>query len=179
MPRVRARLPRTLANARNLQQGARVIVFIVFSALGAMVKTGSPVGVLTLAAAPAFFAALTFGWMEGALVGGLGALLSALVAGFPLGVLVHVYGAVQGALWATCLRLTYDRAGPLLALASTIFLAGVVAAGLLWPLGGLPLVTGSLARLIAAAVLNVVAAMALFLLINRSKVIYVRRQQWK
>jgi len=43
-------------------------------------------------------------------------------------------------------------------------------------LGGLPLVTGSLARLIATAAVNVVAAMALFLLITRSKVVYVRRR---
>jgi uncharacterized membrane protein len=176
LPRVRARLPKNLADTRNLQQAARVIVFIVLSALGAMVKAGSPFGVLTLAAAPAYFVALAFGWVEGALVGGLGTLLSALVAGFPLGPLVHVYSAVQAALWATCLRLAYERGGPLLALISTMFLAGVVAAGLAWPLGGLPLVTGSLARLIATAAVNVVAAMALFLLVTRSKVVYVRRR---
>lgn len=176
LPRVRARLPRSFADTRNLQQVARVIVFIVLSALGAMARVGSPFGVLTLADAPAYFAALSFSWVEGALVGGLGTLLAALVAGFPLGPLVHVYGAVQAALWATCLRLAYERGGPLLALITTTFLAGVAAAALCWPLGGLLLVTGSLARLSATAAVNVVAATALFLLLTRSKVVYVRRR---
>ncbi|NMA55160.1 MAG: alpha-ribazole transporter [Firmicutes bacterium] len=176
LPRVKARLPRGLADTRNLQLAARTIVFIVLSALGAMVKASSPVGVLTLAAAPSFFVALTYSWAEGAVVAGLGTILAAVVAGFPLGVFAHLYSAVQAALWATCLRLAYEQSGPLIALISTIFLAGVVAAGLLWPLGGLPLVVGSLARLIANAAFNVAAAMALFLLFNRSKVVYVRRR---
>ncbi|NLG85946.1 MAG: hypothetical protein GX489_01800 [Firmicutes bacterium] len=176
LPRMRAQLPRTLGDTGSIQQVARVIVFIVLSALGAMVRIGSPLGVLTLADAPAYFVALTFGWLEGALVGGIGTMLAGLAAGFPLGVLVHVYSAVQAALWATCLRLAYERGGPLLAFLTTTFLAGVVGAVLSWPLGGLPLVTGSLARLIATAVVNVLAGTVLFLLLTRSEVVYVRRR---
>jgi uncharacterized membrane protein len=183
LPRFRARvprrtLPRALEGMASVQQAARVIVFIVLSALGAMVKIGSPLGVVTLADAPAYFAALCFGWVEGALVGGVGTLLSGLAASFPLGGLVHAYSAVQAALWATCLRLAYDRGGPVLALISTIFLAGVVSAALSWPLGGLALVTGSLVRLIASAAINVLIATALFLVLTRSKVVYVRRRHY-
>ena len=176
LPRVRARLPRTLVDTGSVQQAARVVVFIVLSALGAMARIGSPLGVVTLADAPAYFAALAFGWVEGALVGGMGTMLAGLAAGLPLGGLLHVYSAVQAALWATCLRLAYERGGPALGLIATTFLAGVVAAALSWPLGGLPLVTGSLTRLIATAAINVVAATALFLLLTRSKVVYVRRR---
>lgn len=177
IPRVRARIPRALGDAREYQRAARLIVFIVLSALGAMVKVGSPLGAVTLDAAPAYFAALAFGWGEGALVAGLGSLLSALISGFPLGALVHVYVAVQAALWATCMRLAYERGGPVLAMLTTTFLAGVVAAALSWPLGGLALVTNSLAPFILAAALNVVVATALFVVLIRSKVVYVRRHR--
>lgn len=177
VPRVRARLPRALGDARAYQQAARLIVFIVLSALGAMAKVPGPLGAVTLDAAPAYFAALAFSWGEGALVAGLGSLLSALISGFPLGVLPHVYAAVQAALWAICLRLAYERGGPVLAMLTTAFLAGVVAAALSWPLGGLALVTSSLAPYVVAAAVNVVLAMALFLLLTRSKVVYVRRHR--
>ncbi|NLY51075.1 MAG: hypothetical protein GX062_08755 [Firmicutes bacterium] len=60
---------------------------------------------------------------------------------------------------------------------TTTFLAGVVAAALSWPLGGLALVTNSLAPFILAAALNVVVATALFVVLIRSKVVYVRRHR--
>lgn len=176
LPRVRAKVPRVLGEAREVQRAARLIVFIVLSALGAMAKVPGPLGAVTLDAAPSYFAALAFGWGEGALVAGLGSLLSALISGFPLGVLVHVYAAVQAALWATCLRLAYERGGPVLAMLATIFLAGVVAAALSWPLGGPALVTSSLAPFIVAAAVNVMLAMAAYVFLMRSKVVYVRRR---
>ena len=178
LPQFKARLPRTLLDRTGIQQAARVIVFIVLSALGTMIKLGSPVGAFTLADAPAYFATLCYGWVEGALVGGLGTLLAGLAAGFPLGGLVHVYSAVQAALWATCLRLAYDHGGPVLAIISTMFLAGVMAALLLWPIGGLALVTGSIGRLLITAAANVILATTLFLLLARSKVLYVRRRRY-
>ncbi|MDK2854998.1 MAG: hypothetical protein PWQ86_211 [Bacillota bacterium] len=176
VPGVRTRLPRGRGDARAYQQAARLIVFIVLSALGAMAKLPGPLGAITLDAAPGYFAALAFSWGEGALVAGLGSLLSALLSGFPLGMVVHVYAAGQAALWATCLRLAYERGGPVLAMLATIFLAGVVAAALSWPLGGLALVTSSLAPLIIAAAVNVFLATAFFVVLLRSKVVYVRRR---
>lgn len=176
VPRMRARLPRARVDARAYQQAARLIVFIVLSALGAMAKLPGPLGAITLEAAPGYFAALAFSWGEGALVAGLGSLLSALLSGFPLGMLVHLYTAAQASLWATCLRLAYERGGPVLALLATIFLAGVVAAALSWPLGGAALVTSSLAPLILAAAVNVFLGTAFYVVLMRSKVVYVRKR---
>lgn len=67
----------------NVRQIARIGVFIALSAVGAMIKRPSPVGTIGLDAAPGFFCALAFGYVEGAAVIAIGHLLTSAVLGFP------------------------------------------------------------------------------------------------
>lgn len=60
-------------------------LFIALSAVGAAIKIPSPVGSVALDAFPAILAGGLLGGGAGAIVGALGHLLSALIAGFPLG----------------------------------------------------------------------------------------------
>jgi riboflavin transporter len=66
---------------------ARLSIFTALSAAGSLIKIPSPVGSLAFDSAPGFLIALLFGPIEGALVAGLGHLATAVVSGFPLGIL--------------------------------------------------------------------------------------------
>ncbi len=68
-------------------RAARISIFTALTVVGSLLKIPSPVGSLAFDSAPGFFAALLFGPTEGALVSGLGHLATAVVSGFPLGIL--------------------------------------------------------------------------------------------
>lgn len=62
-----------------------VALFIALSAIGAAIKIPAIIGSIALDAFPALLAAALLGSGVGAIVGGLGHLLSALIGGMPLG----------------------------------------------------------------------------------------------
>jgi uncharacterized membrane protein len=66
---------------------ARITVFAALSVVGSFVHLPSPVPSVAFDSAPGFFAALYFGPLEGFCVLGLGHLATAVVSGFPLGIL--------------------------------------------------------------------------------------------
>jgi riboflavin transporter len=76
---------------------ARLAIFTALSAAGSLIKIPSLIGSLAFDAAPGFLVALLFGPIEGALVAGLGHIATAVVSGFPLGIL-HLPIAVGMAL---------------------------------------------------------------------------------
>ena len=76
---------------------ARLAIFTALSAAGSLIKIPSPVGSLAFDSAPGFLIALLFGPIEGALVSGLGHIATAVVSGFPLGIL-HIPIAIGMAL---------------------------------------------------------------------------------
>ncbi len=76
---------------------ARLAIFTALSVVGSLIKIPSPLGSLAFDSAPGFFVALFFGPTEGALVAGLGHLATAVVSGFPLGIL-HIPIAIGMAL---------------------------------------------------------------------------------
>lgn len=66
---------------------ARITVFAALSVVGSFVHLPSPVPSVAFDSAPGFFVALYFGPLEGFCVLGLGHLATAVVSGFPLGIL--------------------------------------------------------------------------------------------
>lgn len=79
---------------------ARVSVLAALSVVGSFIHLPSPVPSVAFDSAPGFFAALYFGPVEGFCVLGLGHLATAVVSGFPLGILhfpIAVGLAVAGA----------------------------------------------------------------------------------
>lgn len=71
------------------------LILIVLSFIGGLLKVPSLVGSIAFDSAPAFFGALMYHPVVGGIVGGIGHLLSAYHAGFPLGPLVHFFVAVE------------------------------------------------------------------------------------
>lgn len=74
------KVPRTL-------RVVRIAVFAALSVVGSFIHLPSPVPSVAFDSAPGFFAALYFGPLEGFCVFGLGHLATAIVSGFPLGIL--------------------------------------------------------------------------------------------
>ncbi|ASK61848.1 ECF transporter S component [Virgibacillus phasianinus] len=72
-------------------------LFIALSVIGAMIKIPSFVGSIALDAFPSLLAAVLIGKRAGALIAGAGHLVSALIAGMPLGPM-HLLIAVEMAL---------------------------------------------------------------------------------
>jgi uncharacterized membrane protein len=66
---------------------ARIAVFSALSVVGSFLHLPGPVSTVAFDSAPGFFAALYFGPLDGAAVSGLGHLATAVVNGFPLGIL--------------------------------------------------------------------------------------------
>lgn len=78
----------------------RIAVFAALSVVGSFIHLPSPVPSVAFDSAPGFFAALYFGPIEGFCVFGFGHLATAVVSGFPLGVLhlpIAVGLAIAGA----------------------------------------------------------------------------------
>lgn len=76
---------------------SRIVILSALSVVGSFIHPPSPVQTVAFDSAPGFFAALTFGPIEGAFVCGIGHILTSVVNGFPLG-LVHLLIAVGMAL---------------------------------------------------------------------------------
>ena len=66
---------------------ARITVFAALSVVGSFIHLPSPVPSVAFDSAPGFFVALYFGPLDGFCVLGLGHMATAVVSGFPLGIL--------------------------------------------------------------------------------------------
>jgi uncharacterized membrane protein len=96
-------------------------LFIALSAVGAAIKIPAIVGSVALDAFPSLMAAAFFGGGAGAIVGALGHLLSAMLAGFPLGTM-HFLIAVEMAVLVWIFGLLYKNNKKVLA--SAFFIIG-------------------------------------------------------
>lgn len=79
-----------MPNSKNVPRTylvARITVFAALSVVGSFIHLPSPVPTVAFDSAPGFFAALYFGPLDGFCVLGLGHLATAIVNGFPLGIL--------------------------------------------------------------------------------------------
>ncbi len=66
---------------------ARIAVFSALSVVGSFIHPPSPIQSVAFDSSPGFFAALYFGAADGALVSGIGHIVTSIINGFPLGIL--------------------------------------------------------------------------------------------
>lgn len=150
---------------------ARMAIFIALSAVGAMIKVPSPTGTVALDAAFAYFAAITFGWREGSIVAALGHLLTALTTGFPLGFPMHLFIAVQMAVWVSLFYWISRKIHLWIGIAVAVLLNGPVSSLLVVPIGGIGLMAALILPLTVGSMINVGVAVVAFLIVKRSTLI--------
>lgn len=150
---------------------ARLSIFTALSAVGAMTKIPSPTGTVALDSCLGYFSAATFGYAEGALVAALGHLLTALTTGFPLGIPVHCYIALQMALWVMAFRFFTVRVHPFIGIIVAVLLNGIASAYLIIPFGGIGLATALVIPLLVGSAANVIIANLAYSVVKRSNMI--------
>jgi len=131
-------------------------MLIALSAVGAVIKL---FGTVALDSMPGYFAALYLGGWYGAIVISLGHIFTALTSGFPLGVAVHFYIAIQMAVYAYLFKFVYEKSNSFLAVIAGTLLNGPISTLLFVPLFGwgffagmcLPLTIGSFVNVLMAA----------------------------
>ena len=141
---------------------ARISVFSALSVVGSFIHPPSPVQTVAFDSSPGFFAALYFGAMDGALVSGIGHIVTSIINGFPLGILhlsIALGMAVAGGMMGVVNRIS-DKRGYLAAVLVGIAInSGLVV--VLVPAFGWGAALGLLPFLFLAASLNgLVAALA-------------------
>lgn len=150
---------------------ARISILIAISAVGSMIKIPSPTGTVALDSCTGYFSAVTFGWLEGSIIAGLGHLLSAFTAGFPLGLPVHLYIAVQMALWVSVFWYVAKKINLTLAMIIAILLNGIVSSLLIIPIGGVGMATALIVPLLVGAFVNVLIATLAYKIVEKSNLI--------
>lgn len=150
---------------------ARMAIFIAMSAVGSMVKIPSPTGTIALDAAFAFFAAIAFGWREGAIVAALGHMLTALTTGFPLSFPMHLFIAFQMSVYVSVFEIVSKKIHLWVGVAVGIILNGPFSSLLIIPIGGIGLTVALIIPLTIGSIVNIFIAVAAYLIINKSKMI--------
>ncbi|MFS0888118.1 ECF transporter S component [Peribacillus frigoritolerans] len=69
----------------DVRKISAIAIFVTLSAVGAMIKIPSPIGSIALDSFPALLAAVILGPVSGAIVAGLGHIISAFIGGMTLG----------------------------------------------------------------------------------------------
>ena len=139
---------------------ARIAILVALSAVGAFIKLPSPTGTVALDSAPGFVAAAAFGPGEGAIVGALGHMFSALITGFPLGLPVHLLVAAATVLWVAAFGFVARKVNIWVAIPVGILLNGVGGAALLIPIYGFGIFATLVVPLLVGSTINVIIAVA-------------------
>ncbi|MEH7382841.1 ECF transporter S component [Bacillus sp. JJ1533] len=105
----------------SVRKMSLLALFIALSVVGASIKVPAIVGSVALDAFPALLASVFFGLGAGAIVGGLGHILSALFSGMPLGFL-HFIIAIEMAILVSVFAVFFRKEKKLLA--SIFFVIG-------------------------------------------------------
>ncbi|KJR48758.1 Substrate-specific component CblT [Desulfosporosinus sp. I2] len=158
-------------SAWNVKRLSIMAIFIALSAVGALIKIPSPVGTIGMDSAPGFFSALAFGGLTGAIVIAFGHLLTAAVIGFPMTIPIHLYIALQMALWAVAYRWVNKKFGLIPAAIVAIILNGVVSSFAMLPMMGMGGVIGLMPFLVVGAALNVIISAVAYKAIKGSRLI--------
>lgn len=145
----------------NTRRLVLMSLFIALSAVGGFVKIPSPTGTIAFDSLPGYLGAVILPGWQGAVIGALGHLFSAWTVSFPLGFALHTYIGLQMAFYVSIFGLLFKKGHKLFAIVTAIILNGVIAPALLIPIIGtgifwtllLPLIVGSAANIIIAAIL--------------------------
>lgn len=156
-----------LQESRALQRSLRIIFFVLLSLGGSMVRLPLPTGPVALETFPGYFAALAFGWADGALIAGISHLVVAVTTGFPLGIWLHLLAALQMAIWAACFWYISKRTGLLMAIVTITFLHALVSVVYTLPIWNMVMFSGLLLPLAIAAAVNLFLAALVFRLGSR------------
>jgi uncharacterized membrane protein len=150
---------------------ARMAIFIALAAVGALIKIPSPTGTVALDAAPGYFSAVAFGWLEGGIVAALGHLLTAATAGFPLGLPVHLIVAAEQFAWAAIFWFLKDKVNIWVGAVVAVLCNGLLGALVVIPIGGVGLYVTLLPGLLVGSAVNVILAALAYLGVAKSKLI--------
>lgn len=158
-------------NILSVKRVAYIAIFIALSAVGAMIKIPSPAGTIGLDSAPGYFCALAFGTVEGVSVIFIGHLLTAGIIGFPLGLPLHIFIAVQMGVWAMAFRWMTHKFGLIPGTVTAVLLNGVVSAFTLFFVGGMGAVLGVMPFLIVGSLINVAVAAVAYKGVHADKLV--------
>lgn len=150
---------------------ARISILIAISAVGSFIKVPSPTGTVSLDSCTGYFSAVTFGWIEGALVAGIGHMLSAFTTGFPLSLPVHLYIAIQMSLWVSIFWFLGTKFNLLTAGIIAVICNGVISAILIIPFGGVGMATALILPLVVGTIVNVIIASVAYKIVKKSNLI--------
>lgn len=162
----------TTHNIRSITKITYCGMLIGLSAIGAMIKVS---GSIAFDSMPGFFAALFLGPWAGAIVAGLGHLLTALTSGFPLTLPMHLFLVIEMALFAYLFGVIYKKSGGIVASIVAIALNGPISSLIVVPLSimlGLPLNGWALFSVVIlpltlASAANVLLALLIFKVLNK------------
>lgn len=141
---------------RTVDTLTRLAILIALSAVGASLKVPALTGTPSLDSAPGYFAALALGAGQGAVVAAVGHLLTALTAGFPLTVPIHLMIAAGMGGCAAAVAACAAGRGLTWAFVLGLLLNGVVFPALFVPVPGFGpgFFAAMLIPLLAASALN-------------------------
>lgn len=153
----------SLGNVKTL---TLVAMLIALSAVGALIKIFNTVAFDSM---PGYFAALYLGSLYGAIVIALGHLLTAVTSGFPLGVLNHLYIALQMAVYAYLFRVFYKKFNVYVAIVLTTLLNGPLAALLFVPIFGWGFFIAWVFPLTIASFINISLAALIYKILSKKE----------
>ncbi len=160
----------------NLRKLVLVALFIALSFIGASIKI---FGTIAFDSLPAFLGALLLGPVYGAIIGFLGHLFTALLSGFPYGIVVHSVIAISMAITMIGFSCTYKFLKNKVSLPMNFVITAIVGAILNGPVALalsypflVPLMGGAgtialLPVLTIAGVVNIIISMVLFSVFKR------------
>lgn len=157
----------------SIRKIAYIAIFTALSAVGAMIKIPSPVGTIGFDSAPGYFSAIAFGYLEGTAVIAIGHLLTSGIVGFPLGIPLHLFIAIQMALWSVAYRFIGKKLGVIAGSIVVVLLNGVVSSFTMAIVGGLGAVWGVMPFLAVGSLANIVIASIAYKSIQKSGLIAV------
>ena len=149
-----------------------ISMLIAISFIGSLIKIQ---GTIALDSMPGFFAALYLGPVAGAIVAGVGHLLTSLSSGFPLTLPIHLIVTLEMAIVVYLFGIIYKKFNGMAACISGIILNGVamvlvLAPFTIWlglPLNGKAFIYAMVVPLTIAAAVNIVLAYIIYKTIGK------------
>ncbi len=162
-------MSKTLSSNRwSARRLSYLAMFMALSTVGAYIKIPSIIGTPALDSFPGFLAALLMGPVNGAIVAALGHMLTALTAGFPLSIPIHllIAGGMAGIVTLFAIISRYSLwAG----MVTGVVLNAIVLNGLFLPIPGFgkAFFLAMVVPLTVASILNIILAGIVFKTLSR------------
>lgn len=144
-------------------------MFIALSVVGAMIKVpiGS-LGTLAFDSMPAFVLSGLIGPLYGGLAGGFGHMVSAYLAGFPLGLPIHLLIAFMMILSVASFGAVYRHVNKLTAVIVGLVMNGVISLLPFIPILGMGFVLASMLPLLLVSLANILLAVAVITVLSKA-----------